>query len=130
MSIRNYLKATKVAMNNLFTKPNTVLFPTVAVETPEGYRGPPVLEPEICTLCKKCIRVCPTHALNVEEIGEDQFTFSIDLGKCCYCSECEGECTFGAIKLEETWMTSEMVKDLLKRSYTVTKGNKKNKGGN
>ncbi|MCY3411249.1 MAG: 4Fe-4S binding protein [Candidatus Heimdallarchaeota archaeon] len=121
MALRNYLKATRSAVGNLLTKPNTVKFPLESVETPEGYRGTPVMNPENCTLCKKCERVCPTLAIAIEQIEGDSYSFTIDLGRCCYCGECEAECNFDSIHLHPTWMTSEMDREKLKRIETVEK---------
>ncbi len=125
MSITKYLVAGKTALVNLFSKPNTVLFPNEMVETSEDYRGTPVLVPENCTLCKKCERICPTLAIKIEKLGDVEHQFIIDLGRCCYCGECEAVCNFDSIHLQNVWMTAEMDREKLKRISTVYKRRKK-----
>lgn len=122
--MKNYLKATKTALSNLMTKPNTVIFPLESVETPSGFRGTPVLTVENCTLCKVCRLICPTHAIEISLIEGDTYEFSIDIGRCCYCAECEAICKFDAIHLEETWMTSELEREKLRKKETVIRKRK------
>lgn len=124
-SLKKYLTASKTALVNLFSKPNTVMFPAEMVETPEGFRGTPVLVPENCTLCKKCERICPTNAIVISKLNDTESDFLVDLGKCCYCGECEATCNFDAIALQDVWMTSEMDRELLKHKEIVVKRRKK-----
>ncbi len=121
-----YLKASKDTIKNLFSKPNTVLYPYDHVPIPEGFRGAPdIKEPEKCLLCNKCIRLCPTQALSITEVDDTQSIFEINLGRCCYCKECEDSCTFGAIILTEDLNTAGIDKQSLVRSITIPKRVKK-----
>ena len=120
-----YFTAFKEAVKNLLKKPNTIPFPAENVVVPSNYRGPPTLTPENCTLCNRCVRVCPTWALSIEKIDKDSGTFSIDLGRCCYCQECEKVCPSDAIHLDDkVWLTSGLVRDAVKKSHLVVKQKK------
>lgn len=116
-----YFSALKEATRNLFRKPNTSMFPLEHVEVPPDIRGAPTLQPENCTLCMKCQRICPTNAIIINKTSKTEADFSIDLGVCCYCQECEDACNFGAINLEPIWLTSDMTRDNLIKMDHVTK---------
>ena len=125
-SLLEYLKASKDAVRNLISKPNTVLYPYEHVSLPEGYRGAPFIEePAKCLLCMKCVRICPTQALSIIDINEEYSNFEINLGRCCYCKECEDSCTFSAIKLTNDINTSGLDKESLVRTIKVPKRVKK-----
>ena len=126
VSIKGYLVASKAALTNLFKKPATIMFPNDHVPLPARYRGAPHLTPEKCTLCKKCVRICPTKALAIEKTDDpSRFTFIIDIGRCCYCQECEHVCPFDAIHLSDEWLTAELQREPLIRRHTVIKEKKK-----
>ena len=121
-----YLKASKDTIKNLFSKPNTVLYPYDHVPIPEGFRGAPAMdEPEKCLLCQKCVRICPTQALSIIDVDETHSIFEINLGRCCYCKECEDSCTFDAIKLTTDLNTAGLDKESLIRTIEVPKRVKK-----
>ena len=123
-SIKQYLSASKEAFTNLFRKPNTVMFPAEFVAIYHTLRGKPVLIPENCTVCLKCERVCPTGAITITKISEEESQFGIDLGRCCYCQECEDTCQFHAIALTDQWMTSALNKEELITMNSVFKKKK------
>ena len=102
--------AAKMAIQNLFTKPNTILFPGQQVEVPPTIRGVPKVDKEKCTLCMRCDR-----------IGKGEGSISIDIGKCCYCQECEDICNFQAIKLSSDVLTANLDRDLLVTKYEIIK---------
>ena len=125
-SIIGYLAASKQAIKNLFSKPATVMFPAEHVPLPEGFRGTPVLIPENCTLCLKCERVCPTGAIMIEKIDKRKGYFTIDIGKCCYCQECENACNFDAIHLIDKWLTaSDQKEDFVTKHFVDRNGKEK-----
>ncbi|MHA2172042.1 MAG: 4Fe-4S binding protein [Candidatus Kariarchaeaceae archaeon] len=141
-TVKRYFAAAKEATKNLFSSPKTVMFPSEHVALPANFRGTPILTPENCTLCLRCIRVCPTDAIAIKHIengennsegainvmfseDQDPYNFSIDLGRCCYCQACENACRFDAIKLEPEWLTADMNRGELKRSSVVMKPVKK-----
>ncbi len=116
-----FFRATKQAIKNLLKKPDTVMFPAEHVPIPEGIRGAPKLTPENCTLCYRCVRICPTTALSIEKIDKRKGNFSIDLGRCCYCGECEAICPFDAIHITDEWLTASLDRNSIKRTSLVVK---------
>ena len=127
-TIMDYFKASKDIIKNLMTKPNTVLYPYDHVPIPEGFRGAPeIVDPLKCLLCLKCVRTCPTQALSIKDLDENNAIFEINLGRCCYCKECEDTCTFEAIKLTSDVNTSGFSKESLIKNITIPKQTKKKK---
>ncbi len=128
MSIMGYFAAMREAFRNIVKKPDTIMFPAEHVPIPPGMRGAPVLVPENCTLCNRCIRVCPTWALSIEKIDKNSGYFTVDLGRCCYCQECEKACPFDAIHLQaEQWLTAGLSRDAIKKTDLVVKPKKEAK---
>jgi formate hydrogenlyase subunit 6/NADH:ubiquinone oxidoreductase subunit I len=78
---------------------------------PERSRGVVVLlsNPETgelnCNACQVCMKQCPVHAIDVEQIKDPETKkrypgkFTIDNTICCFCGICEEVCNFDAIKL-------------------------------
>ena len=117
--MREFFSATKEALRNFVRPANTVLFPFAEVETPADYRGAPELTAENCTLCNRCVRACPTNALSIEKSDKTHGVLIIDLGRCCYCKNCEDVCNFDAMHLTLNWKTSSMGREALKKEYNV-----------
>ncbi len=121
MRITKYMILAGTAMKNLFRKPNTVMFPAEHVAIPEGFRGQVLLEAKLCTVCLRCVEVCPSGALMIEEEKNNDFSFSINDARCTFCQECENACSTGAIKLSNNWLLSAGSKDGMLRKHTVHK---------
>lgn len=124
INFKTYLVASKEALKNLTSKYATVLFPREEVITPFSFRGSPILDPKLCTICKKCERACPTTAISIIQLNDDEAHFSIDLGKCCYCQECENTCNFDAINLSNKWKNSAFERADLITTYKIIKKKK------
>lgn len=54
------------------------------------------INPEACTGCTLCSRVCPVEAIS----GEKKKPHKIDIGKCTRCGACIESCKFDAITVE------------------------------
>ena len=54
------------------------------------------IDPELCTGCRACTRVCPTGAIT----GEKKEPHVIDEEKCINCGNCAERCKFDAIKVK------------------------------
>lgn len=98
----------KEAVKNLFSKPSTVPFPKIDVAAKPGYRGRISYDPEKCTNCGLCERVCSPSAISVEkkvsEDGDTEYiTRSFDMTSCTFCQTCEDFCSTGAIHLTEDY---------------------------
>lgn len=51
------------------------------------------IDPELCTGCTKCQRVCPTDCIS----GKVREVHTIDISRCIRCGSCYDNCRFGAI---------------------------------
>lgn len=63
----------------------------------------PVIDQEVCSLCKNCIEICPMGALSVSESDsiEDNGQVHFNLDKCIGCGLCASNCPQEAISLEK-----------------------------
>lgn len=89
----------------------TLQYPDERWPMPERSRGVVVLlsDPETgelnCNACQVCMKQCPVHAIDVEQIKDPETKkrypgrFTIDNTICCFCGICEEVCNFDAIKL-------------------------------
>ena len=63
--------------------------------------GTLVVDPQRCTLCSACVKICPTAALDYNDTGESglaRLTFAEEL--CVQCGACESGCPENAIGLQ------------------------------
>jgi len=66
----------------------------------------PELNAKKCIGCTRCVKVCPTHAIEMYTAGENDKGKPIklpkfDLGKCVCCENCVDECPKDAIAIKE-----------------------------
>lgn len=59
--------------------------------SPKGPGGHPVIDHARCTLCKRCVAVCPEHALSYDS------RILLDPERCVRCGLCESRCPVDAI---------------------------------
>lgn len=74
-----------------------------------------------CTGCGACVRVCPTGAIEMVEVGGKKIP-RVDLEKCAFCEACMVFCPVDAIVVERTggsatW-TSEKLASIQRKSMT------------
>jgi len=55
-----------------------------------------LIDPEVCTACGACAKVCPHQAIE----GEKKKPHKIDVELCTKCGSCMEVCRFGAIRIE------------------------------
>jgi NADH-quinone oxidoreductase chain I len=107
----NLIVGLKTTGKYLPGKSVTLQYPDERWPMPERSRGVVVLlsNPETgelnCNACQVCMKQCPVHAIDVEQIKDPETKkrypgkFTIDNTICCFCGICEEVCNFDAIKL-------------------------------
>jgi NADH-quinone oxidoreductase subunit I len=92
------------SLKNLFSKPETVLYPKEPSPPPSGYRGLIKYRKELCIFCTKCEMVCPPGAIRFTygQDGKKEFHYNPYL--CIYCGECVRACPKEGclVQVEET----------------------------
>lgn len=101
-------------IGNLFKRKNTVMFPADHVPIPEGFRGFPYVTAEKCNGCKRCIRVCPSGALEVVDTEDGGRKHITNIARCTRCQQCEESCPQNGIQL-----TVSELGDLLRADVTL-----------
>jgi len=106
----------RITWGHLFTRSVTKLYPHVKPELPERTRMKLDVAIEDCIGCMACVRACPVDCITIEtvkaskeeDLGETSngtkkrlrvVQFDIDMGKCCYCSDCVFPCPTGCIHM-------------------------------
>ena len=84
-----FLNFTKTVIKNLFSKPATLLYPTVPLKNKERTRGQIGIEISECIYCSICEKKCPTGAIKVVK---DSKSWSIDRFDCIQCNCCVDVC--------------------------------------
>ncbi len=97
-------------LQNLFSKPFTILYPSEKVPVPCTFRGKVAISDDKCIGCSKCSLVCPAGVITMID-GPREVEFrgkslarkkrpQVKLYKCIRCGLCERHCPTGAIHLE------------------------------
>lgn len=82
----------------------------------------PVVDPDKCIGCGRCIEWCPAGAIKVDEAAR------IDPDKCLGCGECTITCNEGAVGISWISEASALQEKMAEYAYAVLK-NKKGKAG-
>jgi len=98
-------RALKEALNWLFKKPATILYPFEKTKIAERYRGRIEFDAPKCIGCKMCMRDCPAKAIEIIKIEEKpaegappetpakkRFECVIHMDHCVYCGQCIDSC--------------------------------------
>lgn len=101
---------TKMSLRNLFGKPATKMYPTVAPTYTKRTKGQVVCDIKKCTLCSICEKRCPTHALIVNKSDE---TWTIDRFSCIQCLSCVRICPRKCLSMEPDYAKAATVKSLV-----------------
>jgi NADH-quinone oxidoreductase subunit I len=114
---------------HLFRRPVTLEYPEKRAVLNENFRGVHAFDPEKCTACGTCQRVCPsfgTIEIEKEKNESGKFyakNYSIDLNKCIFCGNCVQYCPFDAIKMTKNFELAEQEKSALKLDINTLKKN-------
>ncbi|ACU94433.1 NADH:ubiquinone oxidoreductase chain I-like protein [Cryptobacterium curtum DSM 15641] len=90
-------KLGKMTLRSLFTKPETLLYPTEVKPAYLNLKGHIANRIDECILCGMCQRVCPSDAIVVEKKNG---TWSIDHFRCVQCSACVRACPTSSLSME------------------------------
>jgi NADH-quinone oxidoreductase subunit I len=103
-------------IENLFSRPVTILYPWKKVPIPDTFRGRVAISDDICIGCSKCSLVCPAQVITmidgprgVEFKGKNfarKKRPQVDLYRCIRCGLCERHCPTGAIYLKNELSSS------------------------
>ena len=103
MRIYDLLPLIREVTKNLLHKSVTVQYPFDHVRVPNGFRGAPEVNPELCIVCRNCEKECPTQCISISPVNPVElpnysleygkpFWFSINLSQCMFCQACEESC--------------------------------------
>ena len=95
------------AVRAVFSRRYTTKYPFEPHEPPDGFRGEPQFDPDVCVGCTGCEEVCPAIAIShVDDYSADPpvRTIRIRTDKCIFCGQCELNCTtHGGVKLSKNY---------------------------
>lgn len=94
-------------MKNLFSKPETRLYPAEERILYPQTRGHIEFYSDKCIFCTLCAKRCPADAIKVDRAGK---TLTFQPFRCIVCAACVEGCPQGAIGLVEKWRTPEFSK--------------------
>ena len=104
------MRVLKEMIQNLFSKPFTILYPKEKVPIPSAFRGRVAIHDEKCIGCSKCSLVCSVQCITMadspKEIEFKGKTLKrkkkpqLNLFSCIRCGLCERHCPTGAIYLK------------------------------
>lgn len=88
------------AAGNLWRKPATVLYPQEKLPVPEGFRGAPVVNGDLCIGCRICARQCPAGAIEMAGAADAKASRPIFHDDACiFCAVCADACPKKAIAM-------------------------------
>lgn len=98
----------------LVKKPNTVMYPTVHAKVAKHFRGALQFDKDKCIGCKKCQRVCPSSAIEIEKVADKQFKAVVYMDRCIFCGQCVDSCPKNALINTEHFELASLDRESLK----------------
>lgn len=116
-------------LRHLFRKPATVDYPFQKLALPKDFRGTPILKPELCIVCRACVRDCPAEAIDIltENEAEKKFKMIIHNDRCVHCAQCVESCPTDALYMDAEYELAVFDRHQLKASYVYTRAQVKPK---
>jgi ech hydrogenase subunit F len=96
-------------MKNLFSKPETRLYPVEERTLYPNARGHIEFYSDKCSFCTLCAKRCPADAIKVDRANK---TLTFQPFRCIVCVACIEGCPKSAIGLVEKWHTPEFTKSI------------------
>lgn len=93
----------KLALESLFKKPATILYPFEPARMPEKFRGRIKFDPGKCGGCKLCMKDCPAGAIEITKVADKTYSAVIDSARCIYCAQCVDSCNKDALESTGTF---------------------------
>jgi formate hydrogenlyase subunit 6/NADH:ubiquinone oxidoreductase subunit I len=112
------LRELKEAIRALIKGPYTSKFPKEPHIPFERFRGRPYFHEESCVGCAACAQVCPTRAIEIEDVlagGKPRRVLTVHWDICIFCGQCQGNCLTGkgiVLSQEFDLATTEKRQDL------------------
>lgn len=96
-----YAPESTIQFLNLVLRRKLKMIPPIAV--PLRFRGKILYDKYRCWGCMRCIRVCPTRA--IERVPEEQ-KVKIFVSRCCFCAQCTEICPAGVLHMSDEFLLS------------------------
>lgn len=96
----SYVKFTKQAMKNLFSKPATTSYPAKPKVFFPKVRGHVEIDLPKCIFCGICSKKCPTGAITVDRAAK---SWAIKRFSCIQCSYCTEVCPKKCLSMGESY---------------------------
>ncbi len=108
----------KLLLTRLRQGHRTTSYPDVPPALPDRFRGPPQIDAARCPPeCHACADACPTDAIALGDAPR------IDLGRCLFCTDCEGACPERAVThAREHRLAARGREDLVHQGAFAVKG--------
>jgi NADH-quinone oxidoreductase chain I len=136
LSIWTVLIGMRITFMHMFKPAVTIQYPTVKVTLPERARNRLYVNMDDCIGCLQCANACPVNCIDIatvkslptEDLGTTSTgqkkklyvtTFTIDIGKCCYCGLCVPPCPTECIKMTDTYEFTEYKRQDLVYNFTT-----------
>ncbi|MDO9517375.1 MAG: F420H2 dehydrogenase subunit FpoI [Methanosarcinaceae archaeon] len=103
MVVKNFIRAIKT----VYTPSVTRLYPEVASDLSDRFRGLQKLDKSKCIGCGICANTCPNNAIKIVKDG--RWFPSLDVGHCMFCGLCIDQCPQEALSSTKVY-TGELVK--------------------
>lgn len=113
-------------LRHLFKRPATVKYPFEKLNLPQDFRGTPELKPELCIVCRACVRDCPAFAIDIETLSEEEkkYKMTIHNDRCIHCAQCVESCPTKALFMNTEYEVATDSRWKLKAEYVYTRPKK------